>query len=192
MSVCAFFLAVHGVLPEYSMASEPEVIELSQDSTLLQGRFYLGLDRPTSPKITANVMENQTEWTLQLMTETGRELPFILDALKGDVRLDAHFDEIRVSVEDVVNLSNTNGSGVIGIFPSVLETQFLIEGKGGGINLLSPYLLLSSRLTLPTISTPPVESSTPDPLSLFMLSAGGLALLSWSRRKRNKQKIHQV
>jgi len=47
-----------------------------------------------------------------------------------------------------------------------------------GINPLAP------SLRFPPLVQPPEKSSLPDPLSLLMLSIGAVALLTWSRRKR--------
>ncbi|VAW49732.1 hypothetical protein MNBD_GAMMA04-388 [hydrothermal vent metagenome] len=85
----------------------------------------------------------------------------------------------------VERLPKTNGgfNELERSFPTLLGANRSIKEKGGGINPLP------AELKMPPLVQPPVQSNTPDPLSLLMLGMGGVALLGWSRRKRSKDNV---
>ncbi len=170
--VCVGFLGTQSMLSQSSIASERGVVEAlaistletTFDSTLLLRYFNLDLDDQIAQKMRSNgtnYVSVQSEWKPKLIVEIGPERSLILSSIQGDTVV-PRFDALE------------------GYFSGFLETDFSKKEKEGVINPLP------AELKPPSLVQPPTQSNIPDPLSLLMLSMGGIALLGWSRQKRSK------
>ena len=122
-----------------------------------------------------------------LMTENGGAFSFIFAKIEREesAMLDTRFEEVPEWMIDAPGFSEMDSSVTkLGLITSDFGFSYLFEKER--LSKMNPF---PTPFRLPPIVQAPHQSNLPDLSSLFMLSIGILALLGWSKRKRNKQRV---